>query len=287
MKRNAFNARTVAGSTAKDNASCYIERVQTLHEVTTPAADGTLVVHAGWAQGRGAYGGLTIAAAIRAIEAHVADPRRRVRTVTAEIPGPTLVGTAAFTVETQRSGSSVTVARAALAQAGGVTTHAVAVLAASRPIPDPPTWRSLTRPDAPAWQSLQPVPPGGPAREFTQHFEYRLVAGLPLAGGVAQTVGWVRARHPGEVRDAAFIAAMIDAWWPAAMVHANAMRPLATIAFTLELVDDVAGIDRDAPLLYRGTVPVAGDGYFLETRELWTDDGRLLALNHQTFVVIQ
>jgi hypothetical protein len=114
-----------------------------------------------------------------------------------------------------------------------------------------------------------------------------MVAGMPLAGGIAQTIGWVRARNPGDVRDAAFLAATIDAWWPAVMVHANAIRPMATITFTLELVDDVAGIDHEAPLLYRGTVPVAGDGYFLETRELWTEDGRLLAINHQTFAVIQ
>lgn len=287
MKRNVFNAWTVAGSTTKDNAPCYMEHVQTLHEVTTPAADGTLVIHEGWGQGRGAYGGLTIAAAIRAIEAHVADPRRRVRSVTAELPGPTRVGTASFAVATLRSGSSVTVARAALSQGRDVTAHAVAVLAASRPIDDPPTWRDLVRPEAPPWQSVAPLPPDGPYPEFSRHFEYRIVAGIPLAGGAPHVVGWLRAHRPGEARDAAFVAAMIDAWWPAALVRASAMRPLATIAFTLELVDDAHAIDREAPLLYRGTVPIAGDGYFLETRELWTGDGRLLAINHQTFAVIQ
>ena len=67
---------------------------------------------------------------------------------------------------------------------------------------------------------------------------------------------------------------------------APAMRPIGTIAYTLDIVDGAAGLDPDAPLLYRGTVAVAGDGYFLETRELWGEDGRLVALNHQTFAVI-
>jgi acyl-CoA thioesterase len=260
--------------------------VATLQEVTTPAADGTLAIREGWQQGRGAYGGLTIAAGIRAIEQRVADARRAVRTVTAEIPAPTLTGEAVCSVDVLRSGNSVTVARAALAQAGEVTTHVVAVLAAKREISDPPTWRELARPEAPAWQSVEPSPIGaGPA--FAQHFEYRLVSGIPLTGGAAQTIGWVRARQPGDARDAAFIAALIDAWWPAAMVRMKGLRPLATIAFTLELVDDVASVDREAPLLYRGTVPIAADGYFLETRELWTGDGRLLAINHQTFAVIR
>ncbi|MCV4861587.1 thioesterase family protein, partial [Escherichia coli] len=65
----------------------------TLADVTTPRG-GTLVVHEGWRQGRGAFGGLTIAAAIRAIEERVADPRREVRSVTAELPAATLPGEA-------------------------------------------------------------------------------------------------------------------------------------------------------------------------------------------------
>ena len=257
----------------------------TLHEVTTPAPDGTLTIEEGWRQGRGAYGGLTIAAAIRAIEQHVADPRRKVRTVTAEIPGPTLAGTARFTVDILRSGNSLTVARAALAQGNEVTTHAVAVLAASRDIPDPPTWCELVRPESPPWPTIAPLSTTGPFPEFAQHFEYRLVTGVPYSGDAAQTIGWVRARNPGEPRDAAFLAAIVDAWWPATLARAKGPRPLATIGFTLEVVGEVS--DADAPLLYRGTVPVARDGYFVETRELWTDDGRLLALNHQTFAVIR
>ncbi|HEY5926272.1 MAG TPA: thioesterase family protein [Kofleriaceae bacterium] len=259
-------------------------RVATLHDVTTPAADGTLIVHEGWRQGRGAYGGLTIAAAIRAIEQRVADPRRKVRTVTAEIPGPTVPGPASFTVDVLRSGNSVTVARAALTQAGEVTTHVVAVLAAARDITDPPAWCELERPIAAAWDSLAPLPAEA-LPDFARHFEYRLVSGVPYTRGAAQTIGWVRPRAAGPSRDAAYLAAMIDAWWPAAMVRASAPRPLATIAFTLEIVD--AADVGDAPLLYRGTVPVAGDGYFFETRELWTGDGRLLAINHQTFAVIR
>jgi acyl-CoA thioesterase len=266
--------------------TCYIAGVANLHEVTLPAADGTLLIRDGWRQGRGAYGGLTIAAAIRAIEQRVDDPRRKVRTVTAEIPGPTLPGSAAFTVDILRSGNSVTVARASLAQGNEVTTHAVAVLAASREVADAPTWRELTRPAAPAWNTLQTVPSTGPFPEFAQHFEYRMVKGVPFGGGDAQTIGWVWPRDPGEPRDAAFLAAVIDAWWPASMVRAKAFRPLATIGYTLELIDEPRDLG-DGPLLYRGTVPVAGDGYFLETRELWTDDGRLLALNHQTFAVIR
>jgi len=29
------------------------------------------------------------------------------------------------------------------------------------------------------------------------------------------------------------------------------------------------------------------NGYFVETRELWTETGELVAINHQTFAVIK
>lgn len=255
----------------------------TLHEATTPR-DGKLDVRDGWRQGRGAYGGLTIAAAIRGIEQRVADPRRIVRSVTAEIPAPTLAGTVTVEVDVLRTGSAVTYARAALRQNGDVTTHAVAVLAASREHADALTWCHLVPPTAPSWRSFEPHP-GMPWPEFGQHFQYWIAAGAPLAGGSRpETIGWVSARNPGAACDAAYVAAMIDVWYPAALATMTAMRPMGTTAYTL----DILGLPEDnAPLLYRGVVDVACDGYFLERRELWTEDGRLLAINHQTFTVIK
>jgi acyl-CoA thioesterase len=259
--------------------------VLTLADATTPRPDLVLDVAPGWRQGRGAYGGLSIASAIRAIERTVADPRRRVRSVTAELPAPTLEGTARFEVEVLRTGSSVTVARAALHQADGVTCHAVAVLAAERP--DGLAWCELTSPSAPAWHALADTVPDASWPEFTHQFAYRLASGTPFTGGSPVTIGWVKPRAPGPLRDAAYVAALIDAWWPAVFVRMDRPRPLATISYTLELVSGLDGLADDAPLLYRGSVAVAGGGYFLETRELWGDDGRLVARNHQTFVVIR
>ncbi len=238
----------------------------------------------GWRQGRGAYGGLTIAAAIRAIEQRVADPRRVVRAVTAELPAPTLPGEARFAVDILRSGSSLTVARAALHQGDEVTAHAVVTLAATR-ASDAPSWRELRPPDATPWRDAAVFPHGGGWPEFAQHFEHRMLAGMPHSGGEPLTLGWVRPREPGAPRDAAYVAALIDAWYPAALVRMPAMRPMATIAYTLELVSPAP--QDDAPLLYRGRVAVAGDGFFLETRELWTEAGQLVAINHQTFAVIR
>ncbi|HEY0484215.1 MAG TPA: thioesterase family protein [Kofleriaceae bacterium] len=243
----------------------------------------------GWRQGRGAFGGLVVGALVRAIEDHVGDPARKVRSVTAELPGPVEPGTVDIAVETLRRGNNVSTVRAALSQHGEIRSHVVAVLAADRAGPgkaEAATWNDLSRPVAPPWTELPPLElPGRP--EFAQHFEYRLVDGLPLTGRAGGTVGWVRPRDPGPRRDTAYISAMIDAWWPAAFVRFTALRPMATITFTLDIAGGVDGLDPDAPLLHRATAPVSTDGYALETRELWSETGRLVAINHQTFVVIR
>ena len=249
----------------------------TLAAATTPASTGVLDVRPGWTQGRGAYGGLVVGSLVRAIEQQAGEPGRAVRSVTAELLAPLPVGPAQIAVEVLRRGNNVTIARAAIAGYA----HAVGVLATERKAAV--GWQDLAPPEAPPFDALPEVaPPPGP--EFIQHFDVRVARGVPLGGGT-ETVGWLRARAPGEARDAAYIAAMIDAWYPVALVRLPAFRPMATLAFTLDIVGGVAGLAPDAPLLYRGTAPVCTDGYALETRELWTADGRLVAINQQTFVV--
>jgi len=264
-----------------------------LSEVSTPhpVGDGyQLDVAAGWRQGRGAFGGLVIGALLRAIEQRTADPTRKVRTVTAELPGAVEPGTADITVETLRQGKNVSTVRAVLSQDGEIKSHVVAILAASRGSAEAVAWNELPRPEAPGWNRVEPIHLGVPAGlrpEFADQFEYRVIEGLPLSGGEGRALGWIRPRDPGAPRDAAYIAAMIDAWWPIAFIRFTKLRPMATIAFTLNIVAELDGLDPMAPLLYRATAPVCAGGYCLETRELWGEDGRLVATNQQTFAIIQ
>jgi acyl-CoA thioesterase len=248
-----------------------------------PVRDGDryrLDVPAGWRQGRGMFGGLVVATLVRAIEDRIADPTRVIRSVTAALPAPVEATAAEIDVDVLRAGSAVTTARAMLRQAGQPRAHVVAIAGAARR--SDLAWQDLAPPSAPPWQTLAPVPWTPVFPEFARHFEYRLVEGAPASGGAACTIGWVHGREPGERRDAGYVSAMIDAWWPAVLPRTRALLPMATIAFTLELI----GAPGDGPLLYRGTAPVCGGGYFLETRELWTAAGELVALNHQTFAII-
>ena len=118
----------------------------------------------------------------------------------------------------------------------------------------------------------------------------RVVRGAPFAGATDPVIeGWVRPLRPGARRDAAYLAACIDCYYPTLFVIEKAPRPMATIAFTFQTFGQpfsFAG-DPDAPLAYRARLVAAEAGYCVEFRELWTADGELLALNQQTFVIIK
>jgi len=222
---------------------------------------------------------MVVALLVRAIEERIADPARVVRSVTAEIPGAVQPGAAEIDVDILRAGSAMTTARGALVQGGETRGHAVVIAGARRKADL--AWQELVPPVVPAFDSLSPMRWTHEFPEFAQHFDMRVVDGIPGAGGAAHTLGWVRMLPP-SARDAAYVAMMIDAWWPAVMVRMPQFRPMATIAFTLQTVAEPG----DGPLIYRAKVPVVSDGYFIEQRELWTASGELVALNHQTFAII-
>jgi hypothetical protein len=275
----------------------------TLHSLTTPrrinapelgaspeAAQLVADIPDGWQQGRGAFGGLVLGLLARAIQAHADGPAsggaRPLRSLTAELCGPVLVGEAAIRVETLRAGSGTSTIAARIVQRGEVQSHAVAVLGRHRSADTDCV--GLPRPVMPPWRSV-PVfdqGPAGPA--FVRHMEYRPTGPASLGGGEeAVTSGWVRALAPGPARDEAYLISLADAWWPSIFSRLRAPRPMATISFTVDVVGSCDGLDPDAPLYHHARTLASHGGYVVELRSLWGEDGRLLALNHQTLVVIQ
>lgn len=245
-------------------------------------------IHDGWQQGRGAFGGLVVANLVRAIEAFDASAERSLRSLTAELCGPVGVGAHVIGVERLRTGSGVSTIAARVEGDGEVLAHAVAVLGKKRS-DDADFCHQAAPTPMPPWRTLDPIAIGPPmAPVFAPHFEYRSSGPPPFSGGSdAIAAGWVRPKDPGRARDAAYVAACIDAWWPAILARLSAPRPLATVAFTLELVGSLEELDPEAPLFHFARSLVTRDGYSLEMRELWGEDGRLVARNHQTFAVIK
>lgn len=252
-----------------------------------PQGGGRYVAHVpdGWQQGRGAFGGLVLGILARAMETELGTPDRSLRSMTGELCGPTLPGPVEVRVETLRTTSNVSTMAVRLVQSGEVQAHAVGVFA--RPRGEQDTRSSLSAPSLRSWREMPPLPMDPPfAPTFAQFWEFRSDGPLPFSGAPEPlTAGWIRPRVSGR-RDAAWVVACADAWWPALFTTALAPRPVGTIAYSLQLVSGLDDLP-DAPLAHFARDLGRHQGYAAEHRELWTEDGRLLALNQQTFAIIR
>jgi acyl-CoA thioesterase len=240
----------------------------------------------GWQQGRGAFGGLVLGLLAEAIQRSEPEAERMLRTLSGEILAPVVPGPVEITVEVIRRGNGLSSFVARLRQDQELRAHASAILAKKR-IADRERL-SLSPPSLPDWKSVEVVPPSPLMPPFARGFEFRPVGMLPFAGTTESVMtGWVRARKPPARLGPTEVLALIDAYWPVAMIQETAPRPMATVSFTFQLHIDPSRLDPQVPLRHRATQQVSHDGYSAEHRELWTADGELVALNPQIFVIIR
>ena len=258
----------------------------------------TLDVPDGLQQGRGAWGGVATGAMVSAAQQVDPRPEMAVRTLSAQLVAPVLVGRVQLQVELLRGGFGTTTLGIQMRDAGAaMLAHGVVVLGSARAGEAMPHGLGSLEPPA----ELSAGPAGIPAvaigpplaPEFAVQLEWRPLRGLPYSGSASdETLGWVRPRGAVSGVDASVVAALADAWWVAAIVQMDRPRPVATLGFTLDLTSDPARLTRADDgtldfLLHRGRVLAAREGFTVETRELWTPDGDLVSWNTQTVTVIK
>ena len=241
----------------------------------------------GWQQGRGAWGGLVVGAMVRAVESAEPDPDRPVRSISAQLMAPVVVGPHRLTVSPIRQGSAMSTWGIDVADgAGAAVARAVVITGSARTADtrDHETWGTLTRPEAPSASDVSRLPSGPPFPVFVQHCDFRPISGLPLSGGPAETLGWTGYATPPRVT-AASLLALVDAWWPASLPLLAQMPRIATVNFTASLLVDPSTVRMGELLLHHSFVAGAHDGFTSEHRRLWTADDRLVVDNVQTIVV--
>lgn len=237
----------------------------------------------GWQQGRGAFGGLSFAWLVRAAVAAEPDAERRPRAMSLQLCGPVRPGRARLGVEALRVGNGVSHRLVRLVQGDEAPSVGIVTLGRAR---GEAAWCGLEAPTVTPWRELPVVPTVPQMPTFARHMEFRFAYGDPPWSRSATGVSgaWVRRRERAGPRDAAEIALLLDALWPSAIVRAEGPRPVATIAASVQWFDD--GGDPDAPALLVVRSDAAREGYTLEDRVLWADDGRLLATCRQTIAVL-
>ncbi|MFO0685612.1 MAG: thioesterase family protein [Sandaracinus sp.] len=237
-------------------------------------------IDAGWAQGRGAYGGLVTAMLVRALEAEA--PRgQSVTTITTAFTAPATEGPASIHVESVRAGRNVSTFRASLVREGATLATALATLARpregalehhARPMPDVPGPAAVA--DGPSEHYIPP---------FARRFSFRQTHGpRPFSGGVeARVAGWCRLHEAGVPFDAALVSAILDAWPPAAVALSPAWCPVASVELTYHFFVPLPPLAGDAWVFYDAAAGHVAGGLADEHATLWTAEGRPIATSRQ------
>ncbi len=267
----------------------------------TPLGDGVYDarIDTGWWIERGPNGGYIAALLMQAFMAEVsrASPRaseridsvaavddadRHARSLTVHYLAPAVEGPAQMVVHTERAGRLVRYLSARLRQGDRLIATAQAAFAVMNDVG--PNFADPSFPDYPHPDAIDHAddPPGlVPMRE---RYEYRHITGAPWDGPAttAETGGWIRLSEP-RPYDAALIAALTDAWYPAVFTRLTDRFGVPTVDLTVHL-RSIHAMQRLAPddwVAARFRTTVATEGFLEEDGQLWSPDGTLLAHSRQ------
>jgi acyl-CoA thioesterase len=237
-----------------------------------------------WFVGRGPNGGFLAALATRAAEAATERPLRSLALHFVAAPA---VGPLDVAVAVEREGGSYSAATLRLEQDGRPVTFGLATLGA---LPaEGAQWDAATMPAATPLAATERVPleaAGIPA--FMRNYDLRWAVGAALGApaDVPETGGWMRTTEPRPL-DAPLVAALTDAWVPAAFVALGRFVAAPTLDLTIHIRRPlpVAGMAPEDYLLGRFSSRLAVAGVWEEDGELWTPGGELIAQSRQLALV--
>ncbi|MBV9510320.1 MAG: thioesterase family protein [Caulobacteraceae bacterium] len=243
-----------------------------------PCQDGFAIdAPEGWTQGRTLYGGMTTALCQAALHRALAPPAP-LRSVQIAFAAPA-AGRLVFRPNIVRQGRSSLVAAVDCEGETGPVARATFVFAAAR--------ESLVHHDAAAAPAVAAptdcpafLPDEAPRPEFTRHFEVRLAAGARPGTGAAEAefTAWVRFREDEGEDAVTALLALGDCLPPAAIVQFPTPAPLSSMTWSVDLHPPIPS---GGWRLLRSSSEQAADGYSLQGMELWSQDGRRLAVGRQ------
>jgi len=239
-------------------------------------------IDAGWWIDRGPNGGYVAAVLTQAVLAEVADPDRHARSLTVHYLAPAVEGPAEVDVRSERTGRLVQFLTARLTQGGRLLATAQAAFATHGGTV--PAFADPSFPGYPPPGSVDSV--GDPPRRvpMRERYEYRHVTGAPWDGPArtAETGGWIRLADP-RPYDAALVAALSDAWYPAIFTRLTERLGVPTVDLTVHIrsIEALRRMQPDAWVAARFRTTIATEGFLEEDGQLWASDGTLIAHSRQ------
>jgi len=122
---------------------------------------------------------------------------------------------------------------------------------------------------------------------FMQHWDHRYALGAApeQKADRAETGGWLRLAVPEPV-DAMVVAAMTDAWFPAAFAIVDGPVPTVDLTIHFRVALPYVALGPTDYALVRFVSRTASDGFVEEDGELWAPDGVLIAQSRQLAVLL-
>jgi acyl-CoA thioesterase len=239
----------------------------------------------------GPNGGVIAALLLRAAQLRAGDDRTA-RTITIHYVRPPAEGEVEMEVSVDQAGRTVSFLTVRMFQNDRLVATALVALTTARE--NPVEWEQRKPP------ASLPIESGfmmggegiGVDVPIRQRWDQAWTIGVP---GHPETFtvdgfeagGWIRLVDPAPY-DAPLIAAMADAWVPAVMVHDEAPVHTPTLELTIHFRLDVehADLDPEEHCLAVFRQLSAHQGFLDESGEIWTADGRLLAMCRQMGLVL-
>jgi acyl-CoA thioesterase len=228
-----------------------------------------------WFVERGPNGGLVAALATRALIDVAGGDGRAPRSLTLHYLAPPEAGELEVRAAVERAGRTTTFASLRVLQHGVTVAYGLGCCSAWRD--GQPEWDELERPDVPRPADLTSLETNGEF-PFLSNYEMRPVS-APRVGA------WMRAAQS-RPADPVLLAALTDAWIPAAFTHMEHPTFVPTIDLTIHW--------RAAPGVPAGEHPwvlgvfntrLGAGGTWEEDGELWSEDGVLLVHSRQLAIV--
>jgi acyl-CoA hydrolase len=240
---------------------------------------------ADWAQGRSTFGGLVVAAGLKALRAQ-AGPVQRPRSVQAAFLKPLVPGAAEISLGQLRRGRSTTYSDAVVSQQGEACATVGAVFGRPRD--------SALRVDGPPPPAVPP-PDGvvefpqlaGVTPEFIRHFALRWTIGqAPFTQARDPEVGgWCRFRADQGLGDEEAVLALIDAWPAPVLPLLDRPAPASSATWSVAFLDFPLTSPSDGWWLFHARTVGSASGYAQTQATLWSPERRAVAISQQLVAV--
>jgi acyl-CoA thioesterase len=123
---------------------------------------------------------------------------------------------------------------------------------------------------------------------FFQHVDLNSQQGaLPFSNATSSHLGgWMRFKEHCCAMNELHVTALTDAWPPTLLQQFSKPAPASSMSWYIEFIDEIE-LDAGSWLGFEAITHHSAHGYGLEDANIWSQDGKLIAISRQTVAVFE